>query len=212
MTAAPTMYHIAETDIAPRLISTSLWNNGVSARWLRGPGGQRRLAGQGNDAIVRGGPLLDRAASEERVIRQRLQCRIDHARPVDRALRVDMDPQVLQPAVPRPSFEHNQGPVRGRHGPAWPPTAGRPPRGCPSRRWRRRTWSATGRWSAHPPMATPPTGQIVHHGDAVHPRAFGINLAQSAAGIVQRQRPPNCHARDQRIVDRYRHRIFRRGI
>jgi hypothetical protein len=51
----------------------------------------------------------------------------------------------------------------------------------------------------------PPSRQVAHHGDAVHAGTFGIELAQPPAGLVQRQGPPDRHARDQRIVDHYWH-------
>jgi hypothetical protein len=40
----------------------------------------------------------------------------------------------------------------------------------------------------------PPARQVAHHGDAVDARTFGIELAQPAAGFVQRQRLPDRHA------------------
>ncbi len=57
--------------------------------------------------------------------------------------------------------------------------------------------------SSKRPPASP--GQIGHHRDPVYPRALGIQLAQPPAGLVQWQRPRDCHARDQRVVDHDRH-------
>ena len=51
---------------------------------------------------------IARAATEERVVGQRAQGRVDDTDPVDRPLGVDMHPQVLQAGVPRPALQHDE--------------------------------------------------------------------------------------------------------
>ena len=108
------MCHIDATDMAPPLTSKSLREQRLqcAVAAVGDPGRQRRLAGQAT-MPSRASAAPVRAVVEERVVGQRPQRRIDDADPVDRALGVDVHPQVLQAGVPGPALEHDQ-----RHDPA----------------------------------------------------------------------------------------------
>lgn len=155
---------------------------------VHGPHQQRPLTGQGDDAPGAG----------ERVVRQHTQRVVDDARPIDPAVVVHVDPEVVHAGIPGPPLEDDQrrhaaddrvhqcgrhldrGTARGvqvrEHVRVHLPDAilrqvGRGLLGAGARRDR-------------PPPALALLG---HHCDGVHPRVVRRDAAQSGTGFRERR-------------------------
>jgi hypothetical protein len=153
-TADPTIPHISDTASAPRLTSCNRENSGCSAVWHR---------------------CAVQVATAGGIVRQHPEGGVDDADPVDGALGVAVHPQVLQPRVPRPSFQDHQRDHPAGHGV-------RERRGQLRRGQLRRGGPAihlTSGGHEHPAQPVcgqrrgerppAPSADVRHHRDAVHP-------------------------------------------
>ena len=157
------------------------------------PGGERCLAGDGDDAVVVKG-----------IVGQRPQPRNGSTKPVDQRPRSPRAEQVSQGRCPMRGPRARAAARRGRrrHAPVSLPAAGLSPPGCRSPRRRCRTSSckrsvvaASAEWATTAGATGRPSRQRRKPADIRDARLRGGQM-----DCVQRQRRPDRHTRDERIL------------